>query len=93
MPRLPEHQEGREPPIEEKDDVLDILANPFERGDKAFTRITHRLTILGYYKDGFYSVKFDDGLWSDTRELILIHYTDLSRTRSPSAEDGQRPGR
>ena len=63
----------------EKDDVLEILANPFQPGDKAFTAITMSVRVLSYYKDGFYEVEFENGLWSNLDELILIHYSDLRR--------------
>jgi hypothetical protein len=90
MPRIPKHQEDWEPE-DEKDEVLDILANPFEPGDTAFTAITMRVKVLDYYKDGFYSVEFENGLWSDNDELVLIHYSDLTAVRPPSPEDGRRP--
>lgn len=76
MPRLPEYPENWEP-AGEKDEVLDILANPFEPGEKVFVDVRIEVEIVRYYKDGFYEVRFPNGMWED--DLVVYHHSNLQK--------------
>ena len=60
--------------LTDQKDVLDILAKPFKPGERVMI-YNCPATIVCYYKNGEYQIKFDEG-WYDGIN-ILYHMDDI----------------
>lgn len=91
MPRLPEYQEGWEP-RDERVEVLDILANSFEPGERALLYEIIEVEIVRYYGDGDYEVKFPTGVMMNCwdGETTLFHHSHISRKSATGAKRNTR---
>jgi len=67
--------------LDERKEVLEILSNPFKPGDMATVCVTMQVEVVKYWRDGFYQVKFPDGMWDG--DVVLYHFKDMTAPKTP----------